>query len=666
MRISTSRTRSCSRFVSEEAVALGLDFQLGLWTHAYEWLESPDAHHTTEGLTPERHADYCRDALQMLLDACPAIGGLTIRTHGESGIREGSWDFWRTVLDGAVRSGRDVGIDLHAKGLDQQTLDIGLATGLPVTVSPKYWAEHIGLPYHQAGIREAERPPAVDRDPATDWDRFMAVSEGSRPFTRYGYGDFLREDRVYDVVFRMWPGTQRLLLSGDPATAAGFGRHASLAGSQGLEWCEPLTFRGRMGSGVPGSRDGYADPSLSPGDDWEKYEYAYRLLGRLSYNPDADAEMWRRSLRTRFGRAAPSAEEALANASRILPLVTTAHHPSASNNYYWPEIYTDMPIVAPEGSPESYYYDTPVPKRFGTVSSLDPELFSSVEEFAGEVIAGERSGRYSPTDVARWLEHLSERSAEHLARMETELADPADPEARRLIADVAIQEAIGRFFAGKLRAGVLYELFVRTGSPVPLREALDAYRSARAAWADAAGRAAGVYADDLSFGPEPYLRGTWADRLPAIDLDIEDMAAVAGKHSPPTDVSDADAQSLIAEAGREAPAAAVTHRPPASFRPGASVPLTVDVGDGGSGSVTAARLRYRHMDQSQRYDDVDMTREQDRFVAVIPDGYTDSPYPLQYLFVLRDDQGAAWLHPGLGGDLADQPYYVVRGEREPA
>lgn len=41
--------------------------------------------------------------------------------------------------------------------------------------------------------------------------------------------------------------------------------------------------------------------------------------------------------------AAP-AEAALASASRILPLVTTAHHPSAANNRYWPEMYTNMPV----------------------------------------------------------------------------------------------------------------------------------------------------------------------------------------------------------------------------------------------------------------------------------------------------------------------------------
>lgn len=654
------RNLAMLKFVSEETAARGLDFQLGLWTHAYAWVDSPDARYTVEGLTPERHAAYCRDALQALLEACPAISGLTLRIHGESGVPERSWDFWRDVFDGAVRSGRRVGLDLHSKGLDPETLEIALATGLPVTVSPKYWAEHMGLPYHQAAIRELERPAATGRHAATDWERFMAVSVGSRPFSRYGYADFLREDRNYDIVFRIWPGTQRLLLWGDPATAAGYGRHASLAGAQGLEWCEPLSFRGREGSGVPGSRDGYADASLAPTEDWQKYEYTYRLFGRLSYDPDDDPAAWRRYLEARLGGAAPHAEAALANASRILPLVTIAHHPSASNNYYWPEIYTDMPIVVREGAHASHpYVDTPTPRRFGTVSPLDPEIFSSVEGFVAEVLARERSGRYSPLDVARWLERQSKTAADHLSLMRAEL-DLASAEVRRLVVDVAIQAALGRFFAGKLRAAVLYEFAVATGGPAPLREALASYRGARVAWAEGAERAQQVYHDDITFGPEPHLRGSWTDRLVAIDRDIAELASLGSTAPSDTDMPDQRLLSLLADADREPPMLAVSHEPPRSFRRGTPIAIRLHVAPADAGLIRGARLRYRHLNQAERFSQVDLALESDEFVGAIPGDYADSPYPLQYLFVMQDATGVAWLHPGFGSDLSNQPYYVLR------
>lgn len=659
------RNLAMLRFISEQTTARGMDFQLGLWTHAYEWIDSPEAHHTIEGLTPETHGAYCRDAVRTLLEVCPAIGGLTFRIHGESGVPEGSFGFWREVFEGVAGCGRPVGLDLHAKGLDERTLGIALDTGLPVTVSPKFWAEHMGLPYHQASIRERERVPREDPGHLSEWHRYMRVSEGSRPFTRYGYGDLLREDRTYDVVFRLWAGTQRLLLWGDPAFAAAYGRAAGIAGAGGLEWCEPLTFKGREGSGVEGSRTGYADPALVPWDDWEKYEYTYRLFGRLSYDPDTDPDTWRRYLRTRFGSAASHAEIALASASRILPLVTTAHHPSASNNYYWPEIYTDMPIVWREGRPQEHpYLDTPSPRRFGTVSSLDPERFSSVEGFVRERLSGERSGRVSPLEVAGWLQDLSDGAARSLDGMS--VGDGDGPDVRRLVADVAILEAMGRFFSGKIRAAVLFEFSLQTGSPVPLREAIGVYRAARAAWAEAADRATGVYIGDLTFGPEPRLRGTWADRTPAIDRDIEEMEKLAAAPSSPSGMPETEVRRILAEASAGSPTVAVSHTPPPAFRAGEELRIELEPGEAGPETLAAVWLRYRPMDQSQPYACVEMTREAGCFTATIPAGSTGSACPIQYFFVLRDPRGVTWSHPGLGADLTTQPYVVVPGERRDA
>ena len=77
----------------------------------------------------------------------------------------------------------------------------------------------------------------------------MALSSGSRSFTRYGYADLLREDRRYGIIHRIWPGTHRLLLWGDPVTAAAYSRAFSFCGSEGADLMEPLSFMGRRGSG---------------------------------------------------------------------------------------------------------------------------------------------------------------------------------------------------------------------------------------------------------------------------------------------------------------------------------------------------------------------------------------------------------------------------------
>ncbi len=59
------------RFISEQTVARGMEFQFGLWMHGYEWIASPKANYTIEGLSPATHGPYCRDAVRALLQAVP-------------------------------------------------------------------------------------------------------------------------------------------------------------------------------------------------------------------------------------------------------------------------------------------------------------------------------------------------------------------------------------------------------------------------------------------------------------------------------------------------------------------------------------------------------------------------------------------------------------------
>ncbi len=215
------------QFIAAETERRGLDFQLAIWTHAYAWTASPNSDHHILGLTPETHAPYCRDALAELLKVCPQIKGVTLRVHGESGIPEGSYDFWKVLFEAFPSAGRPIEIDMHAKGLDQQMIEIGHKTGMRLTAGAKFWAEHLGIGYHQADIRATEYP----RENVTGT---FAVSNGARNFTRYGYGDFYQEGNGIELLFRVWPGTQHHLLWGDPALAAGYGHAANFCGA--LAW----------------------------------------------------------------------------------------------------------------------------------------------------------------------------------------------------------------------------------------------------------------------------------------------------------------------------------------------------------------------------------------------------------------------------------------------
>ena len=120
------------------------------------------ANYNISGLTPQTQAPYSRDALAIILKECPNITGVTFRIHGESGVAEGNYDLWKTIFDGCVRSGRRIDLDMHAKGMDQPTIDAAVSTGLPITIAPKFSSEHMGLPYHQAAIRPKELPTRTD------------------------------------------------------------------------------------------------------------------------------------------------------------------------------------------------------------------------------------------------------------------------------------------------------------------------------------------------------------------------------------------------------------------------------------------------------------------------------------------------------------------------
>lgn len=637
-------------FISEQTVARGIQFQLGIWMHGYEWINSPHPNYTIEGLTAGTHGPYCRDAIRLLLQSCPAISGVTFRTHGESGVSEGSYDFWKTVFDGVATCGRKVEIDLHAKGLNQTMIDLAVAAGMPVNVSPKYWAEHLGMPYHQADIRAFDIPK-----PDQKGEGLMSLSAGSRSFMRYGYGDLFKDDRDYGVLERIWPGTQRLLLWGDPETSAAHSKAFSFCGSVGVELMEPLSFKGRRGSGIAGDRCGYLDPSLKPRWDWEKYLYSLRVFGRLAYNPGTEPEVWRRFLNAQFDAGAEAVELALANASRILPIVLTTHGVSAANNLYWPEMYTNLSIADPNN--KNPFFDTPSPRIFGNVSPMDPQLFLRINDFAEELLKGERSGKYSPIEYAQWIEDFADAAARSLALAETRSKRKRKPEFRRMAADVAIAAGLGRFFGAKFRSGVLYAIFEQSGDRAALELALAKYRQARSFWVEFANAARDVYKPDVTVGELDVIRGHWLDRLPAIDADIELMKTkLEGTHSSAVARSERVRLAIEEAMGRPKRDSIVCHHiQPSHIRAGEPLDLELST----EKEIASARLYYRHVNHAERYRTTTMQSTGKSFRTTIPADYTDSPYPLQYYFELRTAPDTAWLYPGFSERLTNQPYFVV-------
>ena len=639
------------QFIGKEAARRQLEFQLAIWTQRYDFDQCPDASYKITGVDQQRHGAYCRDALRMLLAAVPEISGLTLRVHVECGVPEGSYDFWQTYFEAIREAGRPIALDLHAKGIDERLIELALGTGMEVTISPKSTLEHQGLPYQQMSIRAEEHPPNGEVD--NKW-RF---SEGSRKFLRYSYGDLLSESRSHGVLYRIWPGTQRVLLWADAALAGGYGSCSTFCGSSGVELCEPLSFKGRMGTSQESGRRIYADRTLETTYDWQKFEHQYRVWGRLLYCPETDPDAWLRYLRTKFSDAAEDIDQALSAASRVCLLFTTAHAPSASNNSWWPEMYENMSLVA-DAPTLPYGYDMSGPGRYGTVAGSDPQLFASAQDFASAVTADRDLEKYAPLTVANWLDACAACAEAGLARAESR-HDVADPEFRRVAIDIRIQAAIGRFFAAKHRAACAWETYLLTGAGDAAELALSYYRGARAAWDVAAETSRRAYLPDLAFGPHSWLRGRWDDRVDKIDADIALMEQTIAQ-ARPRDSVPGSAERMLAflESWPHSQRASAEHTSPDRFASGQAIELSLALG-AGERNHRGVRLHYRHVNQAESWLSVETEQADGRFIGQIPAAYADGAYPIQYYFAVADG-AVSRLYPGLNETFSNQPYFVLR------
>ena len=296
-----------------------------------------------------------------------------------------------------------------------------------------------------------------------------------------------------------------------------------------------LSFKGRRGSGITGSRCAYADTSLNPRWDWQKYEYTTRVWGRLLYNPERSPggvaagrcggslgraqRRWKRRSRTSAGFCRWSRPCMLRQPPTML---------------YWPELYCNQSIVDAEHYEP--YSDSETPRVFGNASPFDPELFLSMNDCAEELLEGKASGKYTPIEVAQWIEDFAADGRGGARRKRDAVGNGSDkPEYRRARVDIEIQASLGEFFGAKFRSGVLYHVYARTKNQTALKAGIEQYQEGalgiRGGRARRTGRLPGrhhVWRTELSCAD------TGRDRLPAMDKDI------AASHRRSLDSSSAD------------------------------------------------------------------------------------------------------------------------------
>ena len=462
------------RFISQAAADHGLDFTLGIWEHDVQ----PGMKPTVVGLGPDNIGPYSYAALRKVLAACPAIRSLQVRTNAESGIPpERQVPFFRDYVFRALReAGRRVTLDLRAWALAQGMIEAARSAGLPLRVSAKYWAEHLGRPYQPA-----------------------------ETFAGYSYSNLLEKPRPYDFFWEVWAlGSHRLLLWGDPEYVRRAVPTFALSGSIGFEIDPPLA---QKGFGNRPGKWGVFAPAAKDRIWWtwefERYWLFYLLWGRLSYDPKTPSWVWTDQFRRRFGPAAMDALEAYQAAGGVLTELAAVHM-ADPNMYLWPE-------VNPGGLIDAYIETPPSDWRY----------VASIAEAVENRLSGAASAKQTPQQTAARLREMAARIEQAVARVRA-TAGAASREWRASEPDFLALAWLARYHAHKQVAAYELAWFYRTADPEGLRAARRELEAARQAWEKLAALTDGLYPAEMAYGPADV--GHWKDRLPYVEHDLKTVA----------------------------------------------------------------------------------------------------------------------------------------------
>ncbi len=479
-----ARNLEALRMITELAEERGLAFMLGIW-EVIAW--KPETRHGTntqtsmvDGLGWDNLESYTYHATRRLLADCPKIKGIQLRVNPESGVPpEKQTEFFAATVFKAIQEcDREVFLDLRGWHAHPQTIRAAKSMKIPMRISMKYWAEHLGAPYQ-----------AAKQNPA------------------YSYADFLRYPQECPISYQVWAlGSHRNFVWGDPEYVKTFCRSLTLGDGIGFETCPQLAQKGY------GNERG-AWRILNPEHEyyrweWERYWLYHMLFGRLTYNADAPAEVWMRHMEARFGDLADDVMSAYQSASRIISFIMRFNM-SDPNMYIWPE--------ADTGGVLDFYIEVP---------PSDPALIKSFREAANEHLSGEITARMNPGEASGYLRRLGEECVAAAGKLR-----PATNGNRETISTLVDVEALGElalFHAEKILAAEQLALYYAGGDYGALRQASEQLPKAAPHWQRLVEITDGVYTDHQVTGPIDS--GHWKDKLSLVREDEERLAELVELH----------------------------------------------------------------------------------------------------------------------------------------
>jgi hypothetical protein len=619
------------------AAERGIHIKPGIWDHIYRGgiqaggiRGAPNGTQPADGLVWGLNATnlvpYTVAALKKFYDEFPEIRETQFRMHEESGLRIAEIEpFWHDVFGFFRTSKPDMKLEFRVKNLPKSVIKDAQAQGLKIQLDTKIWMEQMGLPYSPTHINRQDQSNA-----------------------RQSYADLLEYPQTYPMNWTLWNGgTTRVLLWSDPEYARRMALSSRLYDGQSLIVTEMEATK-MLGAPHDARPVNFLNDKYRYTDyEFERYWAFYRVMGRLSYNPDTTADVWEQEYRQRFGgEVGPHVMKAVQLASRVLPRVVAASVP-----------YSQFPTTT--GWPEMMHLSS-LPRYAAQQEGSDSAQFMNAREEATSILQGTDTALRRPEETSGWFTRTSDAILAETAAAEKALdGRAAANEFKSTMTDARMLAAMARYHAARLQGAVNYNLYRQAGSLAAFDDAVADERKAVQAWHELVDAAGDFYIDTLWFGATgrqyPH---HWKDEMTALDAELANLLAERQSATAPAGARPARIPQR--ESNPQVPEVSFIDRLPAPAEPGKD--LAVRVKAVAAAGVKSLRLRYRHLNQKEDYQTADMTWDgvTGQYAASIPAAFIDPRWDLMYYVEIVDQKGVGRIYPDLE---VETPYIVVGVKR---
>lgn len=581
------------------------------------------------GINNDNLISYTKAALTKFIKLFPDINGILFFINDETGLKKGellgfATDFFQMIKEMTPK----LNLYIHSKGLTDPMIQSAVDVKVNFLISPKYWMEQMGLPYH---------PTHINRE--NQFDR------------RHGYSNLLIYPQKYKLQWRLWNGgTTRILLWGDPEYARRFAESTHLYNGNGFDVNEPLATKMEAQP-----QDAKPFDLLKPqyryyDYEFERYWHFFQVFGRMGYNPETSPEVWQKEFELRFGKkAAPFVESALHKASWILPRIVASCYP-----------YACFPTT--RGWPEK--------QRLGDLSDYalaegsDIQQFASFDEEAKILIEGGETAKILPSVNSLWFYKTSSDINKLIADVEKAIGKSQNKEFNSTITDLNILANLALYHSRRIPAAVSYRLFERTHDVSVLDDAISYERKAIEAWRQIVAAAGNVYADDLMMGVREaefmkmihHLSGHWKDELGYLEKGLAALEQKRGEFKAEGTVKTAPHFKVASDVNIDPQFKIIHNRVTNALL---DRPITVSVKVNAPAGVKWVRLRYRNVNQEQDFKTLQMVSagEKDSYQAIVPTEQINTKWDFMYFIEVMDNNGNGRIYPNLN---IETPYIIVK------